>query len=223
MSFLYVDIETLPTRDPAVIAEIADGITPPKSMSKPETIASWEANDKPALVAEAVAKTSFSGLHGRICCIGWAFDDEPASAMIGHEGSTQEAAHLLKFANHLDTMRPQTIVGHNVAEFDIRFIRQRCLVHGIRLPTWFPSDPKPWDRSVFDTMHAWGGPRNPVSLDKLCRAFGIPGKQGFSGADVAGAWERGEYQRIADYCRDDVERVRAVHRKFQIVNGERAA
>jgi len=58
--YLYLDIETLPTSDAAVMAEIAASVTPPGSYKKPETIAEWERETKPGLVKEAIAKTSFS-------------------------------------------------------------------------------------------------------------------------------------------------------------------
>jgi 3'-5' exonuclease len=82
--YLYLDIETIPTSDPDVIADIAASIAPPKSMSKADTIAEWESAAKPWLVKEAVAKTSFNGAQGSICCIGWAWsDNEPDSLTVG--------------------------------------------------------------------------------------------------------------------------------------------
>lgn len=222
--YLYLDIETIPTDDAERIAEIAASITPPKTMSKPETIAEWEANTKPGLVSEAVAKTSFSGAYGKICCIGWAWSDDEPKAWIDHIGQSEVVT--IRNAFHEINKRAgygfPTIVGHYVAGFDIRFLWQRAMVLGVALPSWVPRDPKPWDKQVFDTMNAWGGAKDTISLDNLCKALGIPGKGDVDGSMIAGMWKRGEYQQIADYCRSDVERVRSVHRKMQVAFGEAA-
>lgn len=225
--YLYLDIETIPTSDAEMIAHIAASITPPKSMSKPETIALWEAETKPGLIVEAVAKTSFNGAHGHICCIGWAWNDEPPVSIVWDKFGFEHNA-IVALANDIIEKSARshiapTIVGHYVAAFDIRFIWQRAIVLGVPMPSWFPRDPKPWSREVFDTMTAWCGAKDNISLDNLCKALGLPGKGEVDGSMVAGMWQRGEYEEIAAYCRDDVERVRAVHRKMQVAFGEMAA
>jgi hypothetical protein len=58
MVMIVIDIETLPTDREDVKQMIAAGITPPGSMKKPETIAKWEAEQKPAAVEEAIANGS---------------------------------------------------------------------------------------------------------------------------------------------------------------------
>lgn len=35
-------------------------------------------------------------------------------------------------------------------------------------PACLPSDPKPWDASMFDTMTAWADVRDIIIMDKLC-------------------------------------------------------
>lgn len=220
MSNLYLDIETLPVSDPAIIAEIAAGITPPKTMSKAETIAAWEAETKPGLVKEAVAKTSFSGALGSVCVIGWAWDDEPVrSATIEKVSEATMLRAWVQLVGADADFGPKIVVGHNVT-FDIRFLWQRAIVLGVQMPSWFPRDPKPWGRDTFDTMTAFAGVKDTISLDKLCKALGIPGKDDFDGSMVADAWAAGEFDRISEYCRQDVERVRLIHRKMQIAYGE---
>lgn len=223
MSFLYLDIETIPTSYPDIIAEIAAGITPPKTMSKAETIATWEAETKPGLVKEAVARTSFNGALGSVCVIGWAWDDDQVIRSLTLHNMTE--ADLLKTFSgtvaRYDTFGPKTVVGHNVS-FDIRFLWQRAIVLGVEMPPWFPRDPKPWGRDTFDTMAAFAG-KDMISLGSLCKALGIPGKDDFNGSMVSDAWAAGEVDRVASYCCADVERVRLIHRKMQIAYGECAA
>lgn len=220
-NFLYLDIETIPATEAEIIAEIEASVTPPASMKKPETIAKWEAEDKPKAVADAVAKTSFDGAFGKVCCIGWAWNDAETNYAMQHPGHVSEANVLQAFgAGRGPGFSPPVIVGHFVSGFDIRFLWQRAFVLGVKMPAWFPRDPKPWSDRVHDTMTMWAGNKDSISLDKLCKALGIPGKGNMTGADVAGMWARGEYEAVAEYCRDDVERVRQVHRKMLVAYGE---
>lgn len=220
--YLYLDIETIPASDPAIIAEIASQVTPPATMKKAETIAEWEANQKATAVSEAVAKTSFNGAYGQVCCIGWAWnDDEPESIVAKNEaGVLSQAATII--VRTRPTFEMPVIVGHYVADFDLRFLWQRAFVLGVKMPAWWPRDPKPWSREVHDTMNMWAGAKGSISLDNLCKALRIEGKTGVDGSMVAGMWERGEYDAIASYCRGDVERVRNVHRKMLVAMGEAA-
>lgn len=223
MANLFLDIETLPASDPAIIAEIAAGITPPKTMSKPETIAAWEAETKPGLVKEAVARTSFNGALGSVCVIGWAWDDEPVrSATIEKVSEATMLRAWAQLASADVVGGPKIVVGHNVT-FDIRFLWQRAIVLGVQMPSWFPRNPAPWDRSIFDTMTAFAGVKDTISLDKLCKALGIPGKDDFDGSMVADAWAAGEFDKVAAYCRSDIEKVRLIHKKMQLAYGECAA
>jgi hypothetical protein len=231
MTQLFLDIETIPAQTEEAKALIAAGVKPPGNLKKAESIAAWEREQKPAAIDEAVAKSSFSGAYGQVCCIGWAWDDDEPKSMswspIENDGHWDSESGLL--SGFCDTMsmtppyiRPQ-IVGHHVAGFDIRFLWQRAMVLGIRLPVWFPRDPKPWSQEVFDTMIAWAGARDTISMDTLCAALGIPGKDGIDGSMVGQMFAEGRHDEIALYCRGDITRTRAVCRKMQIALGELAA
>lgn len=72
MTPIYLKIATIPGQRPGLKEEIPAAITPPGSMKKPETIAKWEAEEKPAAIEDAWPKTAFSGEHGEIVSIAWA-------------------------------------------------------------------------------------------------------------------------------------------------------
>lgn len=221
--YVYLDIETIPTQDDAVKAEIAATIRPPASMSKAETIAKWEAEQKLGAVAEAVAKTGLDGGYGHVVCIGWAVGAEKVRSSIistiDHERDLLDEVFGAITAGRSFTGRT-VIVGHNVAEFDLRFLWQRACVLGVATPPWFPRDPKPWSDDVHDTMAMWAGRNGRISLDRLAKIFGLGGKtQGMTGADVGRVWAGGDADRIAAYCRDDVEMTRAIHRKMLVAMG----
>lgn len=230
---IYFDIETAPSTDPRVRELLALDITPPGNMSKPETIRQWEIDKKPDLVEEAVKKTALDGALGSLAVLGVAFGDEDPEAF--WKPGTNPAAHerdiLVAFYDRLDNevsrnyRKPPIWVGHNIAEFDLRFLFQRSVVLGIKPPSCIPFHAKPWDDEVFDTMGRWAGARNTVKMDKLARALGLPGKEGLDGSKVADYIAAGRIAEVADYCANvDVRQVRDIHRRmtFQVVDRPRA-
>ena len=195
-------------------------------MSKADTIAAWEKNDKPAAIEEAIAKTALDGTYGHVCCIGWAIDDGQIVTTSATDAKSERNALSHFIATLTGSLganpfrEPPVIVGHNVIGFDIRFLWQRAIILGVKMPHWFPRDPKPWGGDVFDTMTAWAGQRGTIGLDRLCQALGIPGKDDIDGSMIGQMWAEGRRDEITSYCAADVERVRAVHRKMQIAFGE---
>ena len=58
-----------------------------------------------------------------------------------------------------------------------------------------------------------------VSMDKLCKALGIPGKDGFDGSMVAATWPV-DPQKVIDYCKQDVERTRQMYKRLTFDFGD---
>src|SRR6478672_12594621 len=158
MTRIIIDIETCPAQDPAVRNDIAVTIEPPGNISKAETIAAWHAEKKPAAVEEAWRKTAFDGALGHICVIGVAFNDEPPVSLYFENWAQDEAKLLARFFSIVDeriwehpNVRP-TFIGHNIIDFDLRFLFQRAVMLGVRPSCHIPFSAKHWDDSVFDTM-----------------------------------------------------------------------
>lgn len=219
MNIVYLDIETIPCQSADYRAEVRKTISAPAQYKKPESIAQWIADNGDAAADEIVARSSFDPARGHVCAIGWAIGDEPVQvASIG--GSVDnEASVISEFFDALPDMGVNQFVGHYITGFDLRFILCRAVVLGVKLPpkVAFPRDTKPWGDETFDTMSAWAGARDKISMDNLCAALGISGKGDFDGSMVAEAWANGEHQKIAEYCASDVETVRAIHRRFEAV------
>ena len=111
---------------------------------------------------------------------------------------------------------PVPIVVAHHAQFDVRYIWQRCVILGVPVPAWWPHDAKPWDTDrVDDTMLLWAGQGGRIGLDRLCRALGIPGKGDLDGSKVWDALQQGRINDVAEYCDDDVRRLRAVHQRIR--------
>lgn len=218
MNTVYLDIETIPNQSPEYRAKVRESIKPPGNIKKPESIAAWLSENGDAAADEAVAKTSFDPAHGHICTIGFAIGDGDAQAL--HAESIEGERLIIEhFFAALPDLGMNCFVGHYITGFDLRFILCRAVVLGVKLPpkVAFPRDTKPWGDDTFDTMTAWAGARDRIGQDNLCEALGLECKGDFDGSMVAQAWAAGEHQKIADYCKRDVETVRAIHRRFQAV------
>lgn len=220
---LILDIETLPTADPEVIAGFAKSIKPPGNISKPESIAKWMEENREQALAEMVAKTSFDGLYGRICCICYAIDDGPVFSSAGDD----EKSVLEHFYSHVFDLTtevhnrgvadlPVTVVGHNVASFDLPFLKHRSIINRVKPNRQIlkAMSAKPWDACIADTMLMWSSdPHRRGSMDRLCKAFGIAGKGDFDGSMVAATWPV-DPQKVVDYCKDDVIRTREIYKRL---------
>src|SRR4030095_9912848 len=217
MTLLYLDIETLPASDSSLVE-----VFPPKTMMRPETIEKWWKEESPQAIKEALAKTSFDGLYGSICVICWAFDDgeiqeahtNEKEALMAFYSSVAEKAKIKTYDRDLDG--GLTVIGHNVAGFDLPFIKHRSIIHNIKPVAQIlkAMSAKPWGNEIGDTMLMWSDNRDKrVSLDKLCKALGIPGQGDFDGSMVAETWPI-DPQKVIDYCKDDVERVRQIYKRL---------
>lgn len=214
-TFVYFDVETLPCQDEDYLLELERKVTPPGNLKKQESIDAWLKENRKTAALEALAKTSFDGGRGHICTIAWAKNDSPIE--VAHAKQiADERGVIERFFSDLDEYHSETLVGHNISGFDLGFLRKRAIVLGIEMPPQqsLPRDPKPWDKNIIDTMSAWAGGTNRISMDNLCDILGIEGKDGFDGSMVAEAWSNGEHEKISEYCRDDVWRTREIHKRF---------
>jgi hypothetical protein len=228
---IYFDIETIPAQDPVAIDLIkADiekqklSVKAPSNYKDQEKIDAYIKAEVEKLDAEFDAtyrKTSFDGGLGEICCIGYAIDDgAPRSIYRGTESQILHSFYtiLQDSYNPSSQTRPK-FIGHNIVSFDLRFLFQRSVMNNVKPPFMIPFSAKPWDESIFDTMTAWAGHGNRVSLDKLCKIFNIPMKGSEIGEEIDGSkvWDFYQAGRIADiarYCEGDVDRTRQAYKRM---------
>jgi predicted PolB exonuclease-like 3'-5' exonuclease len=217
---IFLDIETLPCADPDLIAELTSGIRPPGSMKRADTIAKWEAEERPQAVADAIARTSLDGAYGRVCAIGWAVGDDDPKVLVGPEREVLDAfLGEVQLVLQPEDGRPQVAkwIGHNLAGFDLPFLRKRCVIHGLRPPLQLLDAMhfRPWNEAIADTMLMWDSDRDKrISLDRLCKVLSIPSPKadGIDGSQVAALFAAGEYERLGEYCSADVVAARRCYR-----------
>lgn len=207
------DIETLPTTDAEVIEQLRATIKPPATHKKLETITAWMAENAESALDELVAKTSFDGMYGRVACIAWS--DGCGEILASSSEHTEREAIELFYA-FVNQAKSDTFCGHNIAGFDLPFLKHRSIILGIKPPQSLlkAMNAKPWDSCIADTMLMWSSDsQKRASMDKLCKAFGIAGKGDFDGSMVAEIWPV-DPQKVINYCKDDVHRTEAMYKRM---------
>ena len=174
-------------------------------------------NDKRARdFEEYIRGTSFDGGFGRILCIAYAIDDNPALVLCNPD---DERKTLQDFWNLVQDNRVGLYVGHNVMDFDLRFIYQRSVVLGV-VPTVDLPFARYRNTPIFDTMKEWSKwGQNNIGLEHIALALGIPTpKEGIDGSQVFDFYKAGKVKEICDYCMRDVDTTRAVYKRMVFMN-----
>ncbi len=214
MTTMVLDCETIPLITDEIRQEVADSIRVPGSYSKPDTIANWEAQIKPGLIEAELARGGLDATRGRLLSFSYSIDDDdPVCIMDEYEKTLLQAA----MGVISDCPAGTVYVGFNHTVFDLPFIRRRAWANGLVVPRR-PYKVKPWDDCLLDLMLLWAPDRDGrISLDKLCRVLGVPSPKanGFSGADVWPAYQRGDLDTIKRYALADVVATRECYRRMR--------
>jgi 3'-5' exonuclease len=197
MKVIFLDIETVPT-DQALLEH---GLLEPQ----------LQLNE-----GDLIKKLSLSATTAKILCLCYAMEPAVHTAIEVLDGDEREIIRgfwtLAEDCN--------LFVGHNILDFDLRFIYQRSIIHQIK-----PSRDIPFARfrnaPVYDTMQEWSKwGREHVSLDALSKALGIPSpKESLDGAKVYPYYRAGKLAEIIEYCKRDVDSARKVYRRLTFTNG----
>jgi hypothetical protein len=235
---IYLDIETIPAQDPDAIKMLrkeADEekrlIKAPSNYKDVAKIDEYIAAKKIEIDAafdERYRKTSFDGALGQIACVSYAIDDDDPAVIYASEWKDSEQFILTSLYENLQTsyspnsqVRP-VFIGHNIVSFDLRFLLQRSIIVGVKPPMFIPFKAKPWDDVVFDTMTAWAGVGNRVSMAKLCEVFKIDAKGSEVDGEIDGSkvWDyvqAGRIDDVATYCMHDVIRTRQIYKRINFI------
>ena len=148
-------------------------------------------------------KGALDAMTGRVVCVGMLVDDGKAAKEITFAGE-DEARIITGFG---DALRPgDAVVGHNVLDFDIRFLQQRSWILGIQ-PSRTLDTRRYYTADVIDTLQLWtnwSGNKKGVTLDALGTALGCGRKTG-EGTNVAQWWAERDIDSIKKYCLEDVQ------------------
>ena len=138
---------------------------------------------------------------------------------IDAEGQEQiETQALNEFLAFMSDFDPECdlLVGHNIINFDLPFIFQRCLANNIAVKPFI--DLSEFNvRGVYDTMRGWWlGSRNRVALDDVAWALGIESSKTseVEGSRVFELYQAGKLAEIREYNLNDVRVTRKVYERM---------
>ncbi len=145
--------------------------------------------------------------------------------------SSTEAELIERFYDGLEKFTPD-LVSWNGSGFDLPVLHYRALRAGIQATRYWQTGD---DDTAFrynnylsryhwrhtDLMDVLSGfqSRARVSLENAACLLGLPGKLGFSGAQVWDAWLAGDLVRIRRYCETDVLNTYLVYLRFDLMRG----
>lgn len=218
-----IDIETVPSQKPGVKEAIAETIRPPGSMKKEETIARWEAAEKPLKVEEAYRKLALDGTYGELASIAWQWNDEETQGVVRSLGDPEEDLLRIfyeEIRRKIGRLRGDASIlwiGHNHTDFDLRFLFQRSVILNQAPSISLPVNVPWYDARLFDTMKVWAGQRDYVKMDALCQALGLEGKESstMSGDQVYDAMLEGRQEEVLEYNKDDVRRTYGMYQRLR--------
>lgn len=214
---LFLDIETLPAHE--------DSHDKLKYLHDKKQEKSGK-DGKETDFEEYLLKTSFDGAFGRILCIAYAVDDKPVEVL--YEGGDEKRV-LEKFWEIVKSLSREPnnyqypdyglqFIGHNVMDFDLRFIYQRSIIHKVK-PAYDLNFARYRSYPIFDTMKEWvRWSMGAIGLEHLCLALGVPTpKEGIDGSQVAEFHAKGKDKEICEYCQRDVEATREVYKRMMFI------
>ena len=208
---LTFDIETLPTKDKQVIERIASTIRPPGNIKKKESVDAWMAENYEQALKEKIHETGLNGAYGSVACIAFAANEKIHSTTF----DLDETQCIKSFYECIEDY--ETFCGHNIAGFDLKFLKQRSMILGIKPPKNIlkAMNAKPWDDCIRDIMLVWDMDKNKMaSLDMMCWWFGVKhDHDGFDGSMVAETWPV-DPQKVIDYCISDVKATQEIYYKM---------
>jgi len=207
---LFFDIETIPADEKFKILAIELGLA---KLKRKASTANKTLKITKKLKEEIFRNSALSGDFGRILCIGYALGDSQVEVILGDE--PEIIRRWWQIADKADLF-----IGHNIIDFDLRFIFKRSIIHKIKPSAKHLnlSFARYRNFPIYDTMREWEkwNPESFISLDTLAQILGLESskKGGIDGSQVYNFYLAGKYQEIYDYCKKDVSLSRLIYKRM---------
>ena len=201
---LFFDIETIPADEKIKEVALAQALSKQNRYQNSKKVT----KSKETLYHN----TAISGDFGQIFCIGYAIDNQNVEIIKG-----QEADILKTWWQVAD--RADLFIGHNIMDFDLRFIFKRSIINKIK-PTARHlnlSFARYRNVPIYDTMREWEKwSQSYISLDTLAKALGLESSKdgGINGSQVYDYYLKKKYEAIYEYCARDVELTRKIYKRM---------
>lgn len=193
-----VDLESTGRTD---AADFLPPIEPPSNYKDAAKIEAFLGEKRAAQLERA----ALSAETARILCVG--ILRHGAEAQYIHDDD--EAKLLRKTWLELETREADEIfTTFNGTRFDWPMLARRSFAMDVPVPNWFPVDGRWPHRTHCDLLSLWqtGDRQELISLDRLARLCGLPGKTG-SGAHFGELWRTDRTAALA-YLKLDLELTR---------------
>jgi DNA polymerase III epsilon subunit-like protein len=144
---------------------------------------------------------ALSAFTGRAVCICLMIDDGTEL----EELSLTDVDESVLLSNFWQILKmDDVLIGHNIMEFALPFLRQRSWIHDI-IPSRHIDLRRFYDHEVIDVAQLWStyGSTKKPSLDRLAQALDLSGAMAH-GIQVCELWAAGERESVIEHCRDDV-------------------
>ncbi|MEI7792186.1 MAG: ribonuclease H-like domain-containing protein [Candidatus Berkelbacteria bacterium] len=202
MKRLFFDIETLPAegKDIEIVKQLWEDVKKKSANSEKKTENNFD---------NFFRNTSFQGEFGRILCIGYAIEGEPVECLSGDEKEILK--NFWEIAKDADLF-----IGHNIMEFDLRFIYKRSIIHNIK-PSRELNFARYRNNPIYDTMkewEKWGAIGTSLHKLSICLGVTSPKEAGIDGSKVYDFYLDGKADEIYKYCKRDVEATRSVYERM---------
>jgi 3'-5' exonuclease len=149
---------------------------------------------------------------------------------LGDPDSPEEEL-IRRFFDGLERYTPD-LVSWNGGGFDLPVLQYRALRAGIRAERYWETGESDtafrynnylsrfhWRHmDLMDILSGFQG-RARAPLVEVAALLGLPGKLGFSGAQVWDAWLAGDILRIRQYCETDVLNTYLIYLRFELMRG----
>jgi 3'-5' exonuclease len=137
--------------------------------------------------------------------------------------TSTEKELLQGFFRYLERHKPR-LISFNGRTFDLPVLKYRAMVHGVSAPWLHLGGDKwsnytsrysvDWHCDLLEALSDFGASAR-VKLNEVCAAFGLPGKMGIDGAQVAPMVDDGKIAEIRQYCETDVLNTYLVYLRWQ--------
>lgn len=142
----------------------------------------------------------------------------------GGREDASERDLIAGFFQHLERIKPR-LVTFNGRGFDLPVLKYRAMTYGISA-AWLHQTGDKWNNyghryspnwhcDLVEVLSDYGASAR-VRLNEVCSVFGIPGKTGTAGGDVAALYDAGDLAAIRDYCELDVLNTYLVYLRYML-------
>jgi predicted PolB exonuclease-like 3'-5' exonuclease len=221
VNVLVFDIETVPDTALGRRLHALDGLPDAEvakamfTLRRQDTGSEFLAHPQHRIVAIACVLRSREGLKV------WSLGDPDSG----------EEELIRRFFDGLERYSPD-LVSWNGGGFDLPVLQYRALRAGIRAERYWETGESDtafrynnylsrfhWRHmDLMDILSGFQG-RARAPLAEVAALLGLPGKLGFSGAQVWDAWQAGQIVRIRQYCETDVLNTYLIYLRFELMRG----